>query len=89
MITKFIFINDIDFGIISENPLSDDEKDSSSKEILDDEKINNRIINLFNNKDFPLYEDNINRDDLYILPNKKSPAKKKSNFFKITKSTKP
>jgi hypothetical protein len=83
MTTEFISINDIDidFDIISENPLSDDEKDSSSNEILDDDK----IYNIFNNKDFPLYEDNINREDLYILPNKKSPAKKKSNIFKVTK----
>ena len=87
MTTEFISINDIDidFDIISENPLSDDEKDSSSNEILDDDK----IYNIFNNKDFPLYEDNINREDLYILPNKKSPAKKKLDFFKVTKSTKP
>ena len=85
MTTEFKSINDIDFGIISENHLSDDEKDSSSKEILDDEKINNKIYNIFNNKDIPLFEDNINRDDLYILPNKKNPAKKKANYFKVTK----
>ena len=89
MTKKFISKNDTDLVTISENPLSDNEKDSSSEEILDDEKINNRIINIFHNNCFPLDEYNINRDDLYILPNKKSPAKKKSNFFKITKSTKP
>ena len=31
MTTEFISINDIDLVIISENPLSDDEKDSSSE----------------------------------------------------------
>ena len=85
MTTEFISKNDTDLVTMSENPLSDNEKDSSSEEILDDEKINNKIINIFHNKSFPLDEYNINRDDLYILPNKKSPAKKKSNIFKVTK----
>ena len=86
MTTEFISKNDTDLVTMSENPLSDNEKDSSSEEILDDEKINNRIINIFHNNCFPLDEYNINRDDLYILPNKKSPAKK--NVFIVTESTK-
>jgi hypothetical protein len=87
MTTKFISENDIDLGTISENPLFEDEKDSSSEKILDDEKINKKIMNIFHNKSFPLDEYYINRDDLYILPNKKSPAEKKCDFFKVTKST--
>ena len=72
MTKKFISKNDIDFDIISENLLSNDEEDSSSEEMLYDI--------------FPLYEDNINRDDLSIYPNKKIPAKKK--VFIVTESTK-
>ena len=72
MTKKFISKNDIDFDIISENLLSNDEEDSSSEEMLDDI--------------FPLYEDNINRDDLSIYSNKKSPAKKK--VFIVTESSK-
>ena len=85
MATEFISINHIDFTIINENPSSDYKEDSSSEEMLDDEKINSIIYNVFNYKSLEFDEDNINWDDLYIYSNKKCSVEKKNNLYVVRK----
>jgi len=89
--TEFTSINSSDFGIINESPLSDNEENSSSEEMIDDincEKICTIIKNIFNYKNLPLEEENIENYPLYFYPNKKSSVKKKANLFVVTESSK-
>ena len=85
MMTQFTFTNSSDFGNINEIPLSDNEENSSSEEIINDisyEKINNMINNLFSYNSLRLEEDDIEFYPLYFYPNKKT------NLFVVTASTK-
>ena len=88
MMTEFTSIIISDFPNINKSPLSYTEENSSSEEMLDDEKINNVIFDILNDKCLPSEEDKINFKDLYIVPNKKNSFKKKDKFIIVNESTK-
>jgi hypothetical protein len=88
MMTEFTSINISYFPNINKNPLSYTEENSSSEEMLDDEKINNVIFDILNDKCLPSEEDKINFKDLYIVPKKKNSFKKKDKFIIVNESTK-
>ena len=84
--TKFTSIN-TSYCVIDENLLSDnEEKDLAEEEEMNNDISSQEIYNLLNNKTNSFNEDNIEENDLYFYPNKKSSVKKTSKFI-VTKST--
>ena len=84
--TEFTSIN-YSYCVIDENFLTDnEEKDLAEEEEMNNDISSEEIYNLLNNKMNSLNEGNIEENDLYFYPNKKSSGKKTSKFV-VTKST--
>ena len=84
--TEFTSIN-TSYCVIDENLLSDnEEKDLAEEEEMNNDISSEEIYNLLNNKMNSFNEGNIEENELYFYPNKKSSGKKTSKFV-VTKST--